>query len=325
MMPLLPCLLAAGLRLGPQAAPQPPVFASGVEAVYLDVFATTRGRPVTGLTAADFEVRDNDVPQAVSLVDLDRVGVTVALVFDTSGSVVGEKLAQLRAAGHAFVDGLTERDDALLLTFSQEVLLPVAATRDRDALHRALDRLEARGATAIRDALYLALRLLPRTGGRPMIVLFTDAEDNLSWLSPEEILTAVRGSDVLVNVVASEDPRESGPRYQSTLRPPDLLGQEQGAPATQSWERGAPVKEESTYIQFLRQVTESTGGALWTARSSDLPRVFREILAATRTRYVLSYAPRGVERAGRHRLKVSVKGRRVDVRARREYVVPPPR
>jgi hypothetical protein len=43
-----------------------------------------------------------------------------------------------------------------------------------------------------------------------------------------------------------------------------------------------------------------------------------------RTRYLLSYEPRGVERTGRHRLEVKVKGRKAEVRHRREYVVSGP-
>lgn len=95
-------------------------------------------------------------------------------------------------------------------------------------------------------------------------------------------------------------------------------------PATPSLERVLLSEWENAHIRFLRQVAETTGGALWTAASSDLPRVFRDMLEATRTCYVLSYEPRGVPRTGRHRLKVSVKGRRLDVRARTEYVVPSP-
>ncbi len=318
-MTLFACLLAAALG---QAPAPPPVFSAGVEAVDLDVFVTSQGRAVTGLGAGDFDVRDNGVPQAPSLVDLRSVGLTATLVFDTSGSVAGEKLSRLRAAGHAFIDGLGEPDSASLLTFSEEVLLPVAATRDRAALHRALDRIGARGATAVRDALYVALRQ-PREGGRPMVVLFTDGEDVASWLTADDVVAAARQSDALVNVVASAERRDALAEYRPTVRQPDLVRQGQGLPPTASLGRVSRDDEESAHIRFLRQVAQTTGGALWTAASSDLPRVFRGILEATRTCYVLSYEPRGVPRTGRHRLKVSVKGRRVDVRARTEYVVPP--
>jgi len=50
-----PLLLAAAAA---QAAPQTPSFAVGVEAVYVDVFVTDRGRPVAGLGAGNFELRD---------------------------------------------------------------------------------------------------------------------------------------------------------------------------------------------------------------------------------------------------------------------------
>jgi VWFA-related protein len=306
----LPGLLLAA---GPQ--PLPPVFASGVDAVYLDVFVTNRGEPITGLSASDFEVRDNGVLQQASLVELDTVGVTAVLILDTSESLVGPELAQLRAAGHALVDGLTDRDQAALITFSHEVVLQAPATRDRAVLRRALDRLQASGATAVRDALYLGLKL-PWPAGRPMIVLFTDGEDNLSWLRAEEILTAARESDVLVNVVAakpagSERAPSSGASFD---RHSDQLHLSSGS---------ASPERDSDQLRLLRQVATTTGGSVWSATSSGLKAAFENVLAAMRTRYVLSYEPRGVAPAGRHRLRVKVKGRRADVRARSEYTVVP--
>ena len=50
--------------------------------------------------------------------------------------------------------------------------------------------------------------------------------------------------------------------------------------------------------------------------------MFQSVLEAANARYVLSYEPAGVARHGRHRLKVWVKRRGVEVRARKEYVVP---
>jgi hypothetical protein len=46
---------------------------------------------------------------------------------------------------------------------------------------------------------------------------------------------------------------------------------------------------------------------------------FARILDEFRQRYVIGYSPRGVARAGFHRLQVRVKGRRADVRARAGY------
>jgi VWFA-related protein len=51
----------------PQTSPQPPVFRSGVELVQVEVVVTDRdGRPVRGLTQADFAVLDRKKPQQIA-------------------------------------------------------------------------------------------------------------------------------------------------------------------------------------------------------------------------------------------------------------------
>jgi hypothetical protein len=46
---------------------------------------------------------------------------------------------------------------------------------------------------------------------------------------------------------------------------------------------------------------------------------FDEILQEFRTRYLITYSPRGADTPGWHAIDVKVKGRRVQVRARRGY------
>jgi len=62
------CVIAAGLASsGPAAQQQPPQFRAGVDLVTLDVAVVdNRGRPVTDLTQADFEIQENGVPQTVA-------------------------------------------------------------------------------------------------------------------------------------------------------------------------------------------------------------------------------------------------------------------
>jgi hypothetical protein len=80
-------------------------------------------------------------------------------------------------------------------------------------------------------------------------------------------------------------------------------------------------KAESGYVYLLRRAAETTGGTYSAVESTAaLPATFRKILEASAARYVLRYEPTRVPRAGRHRLKVSVRRRGVDVRARQEYV-----
>ena len=53
--------------------------------------------------------------------------------------------------------------------------------------------------------------------------------------------------------------------------------------------------------------------------TAALPTAFGQILSEFRTRYVISYAPHGVDAPGWHTIQVAVKGRRAEVRARRGY------
>ena len=69
-----------------------PTFSSRVEGVRVDVLVTDSSRrPLRGLTAADFSIRDNGVPQQVDVVSFGETSLNVGLAFDLSESVVGER------------------------------------------------------------------------------------------------------------------------------------------------------------------------------------------------------------------------------------------
>jgi VWFA-related protein len=289
-------LLVLGLA---QAAP---VFKTGVEAVYVDVFVTRADTPVLGLGAEDFVVTDNDVRQRVEVVDRESIPTTAVLALDASTSVMGERLVELRAAAEAFLRGMAARDEAALLTFNEKIALRQAPTTDRSAVAAALERVRAGGATAVIDALYVCLKR--RWGpGRPLVVLFTDGEDSASWLENDDVLEAARESSALLYVVGTG---AAGP----------MLG------APQFWSRRRDLQPEPGHVYLLRRAAETTGGAYWSVDYDRLEEAFLRVLEAASARYVLSYEPGGIARVGLHRLKVSVKQGGLDVRARQEYVVP---
>lgn len=267
------------------AVQQPPTFAARVEAVYVDVFVTDRGAPVTGLAAADFELRDNGVRQRVELLAQDTLPLTTLLALDSSQSVEKEKLRQLQHAARTLVAGLPPEDDAGLLTFDHELRLRVVPTTDRAALETGLQQMAGEGSTALYDAVYAGLRLLSGRG-RALLVVFTDGLDNLSWLEQAEVLKVAETSNVLVQAVG--------------LMPQDRPGSLAG----------------------LRGIAEATGGRFWRAETPEqLGPAFLALLEAMKTRYVLRYEPAGVAREGRHQLKVHLVRRRGEVHARTGYFV----
>ena len=291
------------VAVSPAAAQAPPVFQASVESVYVDVMASRGGRPVPGLNASSFELRDNGVLQAPELVDAESQPLRVVLVFDTSNSLAGERLAALKAAGNAFLDGLRPEDQAALVSFSEEIAWLAPSTSDKATVRRALERLEAAGTTAAFDALYSAIALSEQ-GSRPLIVLFTDGADNTSILDARQLVTVVERSNALVHAVGWREPG-AGFRF--------------GGGTTL-------MTVPNQALAPLRGIAEASGGRFWWADSrAELRRAFAAIADAMGHRYVLRYEPQGVKREGWHRIEIRLRGARGEMQARRGFWVAPAR
>jgi VWFA-related protein len=277
----LPGLLALGL-LAPIQAPTPPTFAVGIENVNVDVLVTRGGRPVEGLAAGDFVLKDNGVPQQVEVVAHAGTTVDAVLVLDVSSSVQGERLAALRGAAHAFVDALWPTDSVTLLAFASELRVIARAGAPRSAVHAAIDQLEGGGATLLVDAAYAALLLTDPRRGRPLVVVFSDGVDHGSWLTPEAAFATARVEDAVVHYVEIE---------------------------------GA-----LTFLRRLADETGGDGWSA--RRWDRLPGAFVEALDEFKSRYRLRYEPTGVRREGWHEIDVRLVGQKGKVRARPGYLVP---
>jgi uncharacterized protein YegL len=179
-------------------------FRSGIELVAIDVSVTRNGQPVPNLTARDFVLTDNGAAQEVESVMLDRLPLSVTMVLDTSQSVAGDRLAHLVAAGNELMAALRPEDRAALITFSHKVDLRVPMTTDRFSIQRALTAMSGIGATALRDAVQLALEISPRDQTRPLLLLFTDGHDTASWLTEDAVLDSARRTGVVTQVVRVE-------------------------------------------------------------------------------------------------------------------------
>src|SRR5436190_1383729 len=99
---LAPALVAlALLRSGPALDAQKQSFSSTTLGVRVDVLVTDGRNPVGGLTAADFELRDNGILQTIDVVDSSDVPVNAVLALDTSMSTAGQRQRDLVAAAEA--------------------------------------------------------------------------------------------------------------------------------------------------------------------------------------------------------------------------------
>jgi VWFA-related protein len=197
-------LIVAAVVAAQAVTPPQTTFRSGVEIVELDVSVMRGGAPVAGLTARDFALTDNGVPQDVESVTLERLPLSVTLVLDSSQSVAGDRLRHLVQAGEGLTAALRQDDRAALITFSHMVDLRVPMTGDFQSIRTALGTMTGSGATSLRDAVQLALQLQPRDRSRPLMLLFTDGHDTASWLTEDAVVDSARRSGVVIHAVRVE-------------------------------------------------------------------------------------------------------------------------
>src|SRR5215203_2451224 len=185
----LPLALTAPLLLSISVpAFQQPQFRSRALAVRVDVLVSDGRNPVAGLSAADFELRDNGVVQNVHSVDTADAPLNVILAFDTSASVEGKRHADLVTATEGLLDGLKPLDRAALITFSHAVLPRLALTSDIGAVRQQLSRVDPSGRTSVMDGVYVALSSTLAQPGRSLVMVFTDGDDVSSWLELGDVV-----------------------------------------------------------------------------------------------------------------------------------------
>jgi VWFA-related protein len=286
-------VVAIGLALlGASGHAQQPSsrFSSGVDLVIVDALVMDGRRPVIGLRANDFELLDDGVPQEIRIIEAGSLPINMVLALDTSRSVAGRRLDNLREAGRAIMGKLGESDRGAVLAFSHHLQMRTELTGDRAQLARVFDALSASGSTALRDGAYTAMSLADATRGRWLLLIFSDGVDTASFLTERRVVEAARRSNVVVYPLAL---RARVPRQAHA--PPLDTG-------------------------FLEALARETGGRLTFADGDDdIGDAFARIFDEFSRRYLLGYVPTNVGLPGWHALEVKLRNRRGVVSARRGY------
>lgn len=127
----------------------------------------------------------------------DLVKKDVIFVFDRSGSMKGDKIAQAKAAMKYCVESLSPNDRFNVVTFSsdttsfREGLVP--ATKEmRKAAVDYIEGLEARGGTAINDSLLAALKMFDDSPNQKTIIFCTDGLPTVGETDAGKIIQNVK-------------------------------------------------------------------------------------------------------------------------------------
>jgi len=174
------------------------------------------GHLVTTLPKSAFTVYENKVKQEIRKFQREDVPVALGLVIDNSGSM-RNKLEKVKAAAMALVKDSNRDDEVFVVNFNDTAYLDNPKdknfTNDLGELETALARIDARGGTAMRDAIEMSIQHLKKAKrDKKVLVVITDGNDNSSLLSLERIMKSAHQSGVLiygVGLLAEEEHREA--------------------------------------------------------------------------------------------------------------------
>jgi len=213
-------MLGAVLALAQNVAPPPagqediPVFTSDTRLVVVHASVVDgKGKLVTNLPQSSFKVLENGVEQQLKVFRREDVPVSMGIVLDNSGSM-RDKKNKVAAAALDLVRASNPQEEVFIVNFNDDAYLDQSFTSDIKKLEEALDRMETKGGTAMRDALSMSIDYVKAKGkkDKKVLVVVTDGNDNTSNVNLEELVRKSQQSDVLIysiGILSEEEPREA--------------------------------------------------------------------------------------------------------------------
>jgi VWFA-related protein len=249
--------------------------------VLIPVMVTDRqDRLITGLEKTHFKLFDDKVEQVITHFASEDVPVSIAVVFDCSGSM-GPKLAKSRAAVAEFLKAANPEDEFSLILFSERAQLISGFTNQTDEIQSKLLFAQSKGRTALLDAIYMAMDQMKHAKhSRKALLIISDGGDNCSRYSIREVKNRVKEGDVQIYSIGILEAMGFRGRSAEELAGPALLD----------------------------EIAAQSGGRLFEIDNlNDLPDVATKIGVALRNQYMLGFAPAETRRDGKyHRIVVKL-------------------
>jgi Ca-activated chloride channel family protein len=281
-----------------QQADKPTVtFRSSVDLVQVAAAVRDKkGRFVPGLTERDFEVLDHGTPQKIVAFHPDISELSIALLFDISGSMEANLGFARETAMHLLSWLNPLNDEAAVFTFDTRLSEAAPFTQGLKALPESLMTVRPFGATSLHDAIAeTAKRAAAREGRHRAVVVLTDGNDNASRLSPMEVSTIASSIDVPIYILGVV---------------PDIDNPTADLSATGG---------RSSLAGPLTELAEWTGGrVLVVSTPAARSAAARQILDELRHEYLIAIESSG--NPGWHPLVVRTRDKDLVVRARNGYI-----
>ena len=159
------------------------------------------GRPVNGLTKDHFQIFEDKIQQTIKTFKHEDIPLSIGLIIDNSGSM-RNKRERVNSAALAFVRESNPDDETFIVNFDDSAYLEQDFTGSIGDLIDALDNIDARGETALYDAVYLSAdHVKAGKKDKKALLLITDGEDNVSKYGINKVYEALKQSKVTLYAV----------------------------------------------------------------------------------------------------------------------------
>jgi VWFA-related protein len=238
-------------------------FKAGIRVVVLHASVSDRhGNLLPTLDRDAFRVFENGTPQDIKLFRHEDIPVSLGIVIDGSASML-HKLPRVKAAALALVHESNPRDEVFIVNFNDQAFLDAPFTNDVQKMQQGLDRIDARGGTAMRDAIKLALDYSKgaATKEKRVVLVITDGNDNASRSSLDRVVRQAQQSESVIYAIG-------------------LLSEEKRADAAEA-------------RHALKELTSATGGVDFYPKDvGEVKQLAVDIARDIRSQYLITYSPR---------------------------------
>ena len=231
-----------------------------------------RQRFVDGLKPENFRILEDKIEQKLSVFKREDVPVSMGLVIDNSGSM-RDKRARVNEAALTLVQASNPHDEVFVVNFNDDFYLDLDKdfTSSIPEMKEALERIDARGSTALYDAVIGSNDHLKKaTKDKHVLLVVTDGEDNTSHNSLERTVREIQKTDTVIYTIG-------------------LLSQERG-------------KAKNKDKKALEDIARASGGIPYFPENvEDVRNICQQIAHDIRNQYTLAYYPSNNTRDGTFR------------------------
>src|SRR3954447_4921600 len=234
---------------------------------------------ITNLDRAAFTIFEDGKPQSIISFHHIDIPVAMGIIIDNSGSM-REKRNKVNQAALNLVRSSNPKDEVFIVNFNDEQYLDQDFTNNLLKLKEALEKIDARGGTALYDAVVASAGHLQQNARLEKKVIFvvTDGEDNASSETLEQAVKQLQ--------------QENGPQVYAIA----ILGDEEH-----------PKRAK----RALEIIAQRTGGIAFFPKTLDeVDAISRTIANDIRNQYAIGYKPTNPKNVGGFRqIRVEAKAK----------------